>query len=72
MLDLQPTILRGNASEIIAHAGGSGSGKGADSGDSVDDAQSAAQALAARHGCVVAVSGPVDFITDGTRSASVT
>lgn len=72
LLALKPTVLRGNASEIIALAGGAGSGKGADSGDSVSDAQSGARALAASHGCVVAVSGPVDFITDGARSASIT
>ncbi|WP_299029197.1 hydroxyethylthiazole kinase [uncultured Sulfitobacter sp.] len=72
LLTLKPTIVRGNASEIVALAGGIGSGKGADSGDSVADAQSSAMALASSHGCVVAVSGPVDFITDGKRSASVT
>jgi len=71
LLALKPAIVRGNASEIIALAGGAGSGKGADSGDSVIDAQSSAQALAESHGCVVSVSGPVDFITDGTRSASI-
>ncbi|MEO1027251.1 MAG: hydroxyethylthiazole kinase [Pseudomonadota bacterium] len=72
LLALKPTIVRGNASEIIALAGGAGSGKGADSGDSVSDAQSSALALAESHRCIVAVSGPVDFITDGTRSASIT
>ncbi|MEL6416399.1 MAG: hydroxyethylthiazole kinase [Pseudomonadota bacterium] len=72
LLALKPTIVRGNASEIIALAGGAGSGKGADSGDSVTDAQSSALALAERHGCTVAVSGAVDFITDGTRSARIT
>jgi len=72
LLALKPTIVRGNASEIIALAGGAGSGKGADSGDSVTDAKTSAQALAASHGSVVAVSGPVDFITDGARSASIT
>ncbi|MEO0498806.1 MAG: hydroxyethylthiazole kinase [Pseudomonadota bacterium] len=72
LLALKPTIVRGNASEIISLAGRTGSGKGADSGDSVNDAQSSALALAEHHGCVVAVSGPVDFITDGTRSAHVT
>ena len=61
LLALKPTIVRGNASEIIALAGGAGSGKGADSGDSVKDAKLSAEALAASHGCVVAVSGPVDF-----------
>lgn len=72
LLALKPAIVRGNASEIIALAGGAGSGKGADSGDSVSDAQGSARALAASQGCLVAVSGPVDFITDGARSASVT
>lgn len=67
----KPTILRGNASEIIALAGGAGAGKGADSGDSVTDAQGAAIDLATRHGCVVAVTGPVDFVTDGTRHVTV-
>lgn len=72
LLALKPTVVRGNASEIIALAGGAGSGKGVDSGDSVRDAHSSAEALASNHGCVVAVSGAVDFITDGARSASIT
>lgn len=72
LLALKPSIVRGNASEIIALAGGAGAGKGADSGDSVADAQVSALALAKRVGCVVAVSGPDDFITDGSRSAKVT
>lgn len=72
LLALKPTIVRGNASEIIALAGAQGAGKGADSGNTVEDAQSSAIALATDHNCVVAVSGPVDFITDGTRSASIT
>lgn len=72
LLALGPTIVRGNASEIIALAGGAGSGKGADSGDSVQEAQVSAQALASDHGCIVAVSGPVDFVTDGKRHVSVT
>lgn len=72
LLALRPTILRGNASEIMAMAGETGTGKGADSGDSVDDAESAARAIATAHGAVVAVTGPVDFITDGTQSAKVT
>lgn len=72
LLALKPTIVRGNASEIIALAGAEGSGKGADSGNNVEDAHNLARALAKRLDCVVAVSGPVDFITDGTRSASIT
>ena len=66
-----PSIIRGNASEIIALAGGGGAGKGADSGDRVADAQGTATDLAARQSCVVAVTGPVDFVTDGSRSVTV-
>ncbi|MHA3915148.1 hydroxyethylthiazole kinase [Halovulum sp. GXIMD14793] len=71
LLALQPDIVRGNASEIIALAGGAGSGQGADSGDSVADAQSSAETLARNQGSVVAVSGPEDFITDGKRNVLV-
>ncbi len=71
LLALRPTILRGNASEIMALAGEAGSGKGADSGDDVADAEGEAAALAGAFGSVVAVTGPVDFVTDGTRSARV-
>ncbi|KEJ93860.1 hydroxyethylthiazole kinase [Pseudosulfitobacter pseudonitzschiae] len=71
LLALRPTVIRGNASEILALAGEAGAGKGADSGDSVDAAQSAANALASKWGAVVAVTGPVDYVTDGTRDAHV-
>ncbi|MEP3845236.1 MAG: hydroxyethylthiazole kinase [Paracoccaceae bacterium] len=72
LLALRPTLLRGNASEILAMAGEAGAGKGADSGDSVDAAEGAARALAKSQGAVVAITGPVDFVTDGTQSAKVT
>lgn len=61
-----PAVVRGNASEVIGLAGGSG-GRGADSTAEPDDAAPAAARLAAEHGCVVAVSGEVDLITDGDR-----
>ena len=61
-----PTIVRGNASEVIALTGGRG-GKGVESVDSADQAIEVATELAVRHGCVVAVSGEVDHVTDGHR-----
>ena len=67
LLALRPTILRGNASEIMALAGEAGAGKGADSGDPVEAAEGAATALARELGIVVAVSGETDFVTDGDR-----
>lgn len=66
LLEHAPTIVRGNASEILALAGGSG-GKGVDAVDTPESALDAAQALARRFGTVVAVSGPTDHITDGSR-----
>lgn len=62
-----PTAIRGNASEILALAGLTAGGRGVDATDTTDAASDAALALASRHGSVVAVSGPVDLITDGRR-----
>lgn len=71
LLELRPTVVRGNASEIIALAGSGGGGRGVDSSDGVEAAEEAARRLAVATGGVVAVSGPVDLITDGTRTARI-
>ena len=71
LLALGPTVVRGNASEIIALAGGSSAGQGVDSGDPVERAETSATVLAQRHGTVVAVTGATDFVTDGTRALHV-
>lgn len=65
LLAHRPTLIRGNASEILALAGQSGRGRGVDSGDPTEAALSAAQQLAAQTGGAVLVSGPIDLITDG-------
>ncbi|MFT3875116.1 MAG: hydroxyethylthiazole kinase [Propioniciclava sp.] len=70
LLELRPAILRGNASEIGALAGGAG-GRGVDSTDAPEQVLDAARALASTHGIVVAVSGPVDHLTDGDRLVRV-
>ena len=62
-----PFAIRGNASEILALAGEGAGGKGVESTDSTEAAAPGAIALAQRLNTVVAVSGPEDFITDGTR-----
>jgi len=64
--EFSPTIVRGNASEVIALAGGAG-GRGVDSTDAAETAVDVARRLAARHRTVVAVSGQVDHLTDGER-----
>lgn len=73
----KPTIIRGNASEIIALAGlwGLDGGtdesnvRGVDSTDSVNAAKTAAIALAKWTGGAVAVSGETDLVTDGSIMA---
>jgi hydroxyethylthiazole kinase len=66
LLSDRPTVLRGNASEVMALTGGAG-GKGVDSVDTPEAALDAAVELAGRHGTVVAISGAVDHLTDGSR-----
>ena len=62
LLERKPTLVRGNASEILSLAGHSAQTKGVESTDSVEHALAAAQALAERHGCVVCVSGAQDHV----------
>jgi len=70
LLSDSPTVLRGNASEVMALTGGAG-GKGVDSIDTPEAALPAAVELAGLHGTVVAISGPVDHLTDGSRVVKV-
>ena len=65
------TIVRGNASEILALAGAAGATKGVDSTLSSDAAREAAHGLAARYGGAVVVSGAVDYCIDRTREVRV-
>lgn len=70
---LGPTIIRGNASEIMSLAGASGAGgKGVDSTASSDDALAAGDALAGKTGAIVAVTGEVDYVLDGRERIAVT
>ena len=71
LVELRPTVVRGNASEIIALAGLGGGGRGVDATAGVEDAAAAATALAERTGGVVAVSGPVDLVVGEGRSVRV-
>lgn len=69
--DRGPRVVRGNASEILALAGSGGGGRGVDATSPVEAAAAAAAEIASRTGGVVAVSGAVDLITDGSRTARV-
>lgn len=71
LLAQPPTTIRGNASEIIALAGGGVGGRGVDATDSVHDAKAMAIVLAQRCTTVVAVTGETDYVTDGKRMLAV-
>ncbi|HEV7369237.1 hydroxyethylthiazole kinase [Arenibaculum sp.] len=71
-----PTAVRANASEILALAQGTGHRetggvRGVDSSHASDQAVDAARALARTTGGIVAVTGAVDYVTDGDRLVQV-
>jgi hydroxyethylthiazole kinase len=61
----RPTIIRGNASEIMALCGDQVTTKGVDSSEASQDAVGAAQALHKSLGSVICVSGETDYIVGG-------
>jgi hydroxyethylthiazole kinase len=68
LIGLRPTLIRGNASEILALAGAAaGPTKGVDSTHGTDEAVDAAAQVARASRAVVAVTGAIDRITDGAR-----
>ncbi len=70
VLAQKPTVIRGNASEIMALAGLSGGGRGVDSGVESQAARDAAATLAGRTGGAVLVTGQTDYIhADGRETA---
>lgn len=69
--ETRPQVIRGNASEILAlRHEGSGT-KGVDAVHRVDEAAAAARELAAELDCTLAITGAVDFVTDGRRAVRV-
>lgn len=67
-----PSVIRGNASEIMSVAGSAVQTRGVDSGAAVDAAISAARDLARASGGVVCVSGAIDQVLDaGGRHVSL-
>ena len=67
----KPSVIRGNASEILALVNSQSKSKGVDSIASSDSAVDEAKSLAKRTGAIVVISGPTDYITDGDRIAEV-
>jgi len=70
---LRPNVIRGNGSEILtlAQQTQARQGRGVDSLQGSDAAVEAARTLAVETGAVVAVTGVVDYVTDGARLVEI-
>ena len=67
----QPTIIRGNASEIMALTGDRLNTKGVDSTAASNEAFQAAQNISEKHHCAVCISGAIDYIVESKRMMKV-
>ena len=67
----RPSVVRGNASEILALCGVPSRSRGVDSKDSGIDALEYAKGLAVKYGTVVSISGAIDYITDGQKVVAI-
>lgn len=68
MGEVRVSVIRGNASEILALARAKSPTLGVDAIHSVDEAADVAVALAHETDVTVAVTGEIDFVTDGLRA----
>lgn len=69
--EVKVSILRGNEAEVSVIGGFGGTIRGVDSVSGHHDRPELARATAAELGCVVAVTGATDFVSDGDRLAAV-
>ena len=70
---LNPSVIRGNGSEILtlAEQARSGQGRGVDSLHGSESALDGARTLARETGAVVAITGAVDYVTDSERITAI-
>lgn len=71
LLEFKPAVIRGNASELISLSGCAAPGKGVETQASSGDAVQHIRRLAESTGAVVAVSGEVDYVTDGAEVCAI-
>ncbi len=67
----QMTLIRGNAGEIATLCGIDWQSKGVDSGEGSYDLQDLAKQAAKEFNCFIAISGEIDWISDGERTIGV-
>src|SRR5699024_2834693 len=71
LLESHPTVVRGNASEVLALAGAGSGGRGADSSATPAMASNAAEVVGDHPGATVTVSGNRELISAGVPHARV-
>jgi len=71
--DVKFSVIRGNISEIRFIAGLSANTKGVDASEADDssDAMGIAKKLSEKMGCVIAITGAVDVVSDGKNTAEI-
>ena len=69
--ETSPSIIRGNASEIMAITMAEAKTKGVDSLAASDSALDTARELSARYNCTVCISGEIDYIVKAERTALI-
>ena len=67
----KPSIIRGNASEILSLAGVAGASRGVDSAAASSEALHSARALSEQFNCVVCVSGEQDYVLGPAGACAV-
>ena len=67
MDEMEISVVRGNASEVLSLADEDSKTKGVDAVHSVDDAIEAAVQLSREMKCTLAITGAVDVVTDGDK-----
>lgn len=68
---IQFTAIRGNAAEMATVAGKEWESKGVDAGRGHASKEDIVRTIAQNYQCVAAISGEVDFVSDGTKVISI-
>lgn len=68
--EVRVDVIKGNAGEIGVLSGIGGKVRGVDSVSSNDD-RAATETLARKHGCIVAMTGRTDYVSDGERTITL-
>ncbi len=69
--EIKFTAIRGNAGEIAHLAGVVWNAKGVDAGSGSGDLEEIVKTVAQKYDCIVALSGKIDYISDGQKIAKI-